>query len=289
VWARRRRGATVVADNTGDFDGDNDGDGDGGDNGGVDVQSDDDDADEDEAAEAAATFLRLEPAYDARAALRVCHRRRHFRACVMLYSHSRLPAVIYVTLFHFFFFLFILILKCAHLFSNPLCTRNIAVRRYVDAVTLALTVSLPLAMRVAGEVVVPAADDVTAGLSASLALSHIDEQLSSSSSSSSSSSPSSSSTSSSLMSADQSLSPADLKKRLWLLIARDVVAKNDMHAAMRILARCSDCALRIEDLLPIFPDFVRIGDLKAEICTSLEAYNRRYCKRSTRSVMIFRR
>ncbi|KAK4699337.1 vacuolar protein sorting-associated protein 18, partial [Phenoliferia sp. Uapishka_3] len=62
------------------------------------------------------------------------------------------------------------------------------------------------------------------------------------------------------------------RKKLWLKIARYVVGKkNDIKTAMRFLE--STDLLKIEDILPFFPDFVVIDDFKDEICTALEGYS----------------
>lgn len=60
-----------------------------------------------------------------------------------------------------------------------------------------------------------------------------------------------------------------LRKALWLKIA--VFAIEDRKAikpAIEIMKE-SDC-LKIEDLLPHFPDFVVIDDFKDDICSALE-------------------
>ncbi|KAI0348420.1 hypothetical protein BDW22DRAFT_1366129 [Trametopsis cervina] len=63
-----------------------------------------------------------------------------------------------------------------------------------------------------------------------------------------------------------------LRKRLWLKIARYVVQqKQDIKMAMRFLENTD--LLKIEDILPFFPDFVVIDDFKDEICTALEGYS----------------
>ncbi|PRP82641.1 hypothetical protein PROFUN_09752 [Planoprotostelium fungivorum] len=64
-----------------------------------------------------------------------------------------------------------------------------------------------------------------------------------------------------------------LRKKLWLKIARFVVEqKKDIQGAMELLNECD--LLKIEDILPFFPDFTRIDQFKNEICSSLEDYNR---------------
>ncbi|EGG14862.1 7-fold repeat in clathrin and VPS proteins repeat-containing protein [Cavenderia fasciculata] len=63
-----------------------------------------------------------------------------------------------------------------------------------------------------------------------------------------------------------------LCKKLWLRIARHVVEKdNNIKEAMEFLKHCP--LLKIEDILPFFPDFTVIDDFKEEICKSLEDYN----------------
>eukprot|EP01130_Rhizamoeba_saxonica_P012344 TRINITY_DN5188_c1_g1_i2.p1 TRINITY_DN5188_c1_g1~~TRINITY_DN5188_c1_g1_i2.p1 ORF type:complete len:926 (+),score=184.08 TRINITY_DN5188_c1_g1_i2:22-2778(+) len=64
----------------------------------------------------------------------------------------------------------------------------------------------------------------------------------------------------------------ELRKSLWLRIARHVVEeKKDIKKAMDFLQRCK--LLKIEDILPFFPDFVLIDNFKKQICDSLEEYN----------------
>lgn len=64
----------------------------------------------------------------------------------------------------------------------------------------------------------------------------------------------------------------ELRKKLWLKIARHVVQEEeDVQTAMACLASCP--LLKIEDVLPFFPDFVTIDHFKEAICSSLKAYN----------------
>lgn len=64
-----------------------------------------------------------------------------------------------------------------------------------------------------------------------------------------------------------------LRKKLWLKIAKEVIKKTEgIKAAIDFLKRCE--LLRIEDLIPFFPDFVVIDDFKEEICQALEEYSR---------------
>lgn len=63
-----------------------------------------------------------------------------------------------------------------------------------------------------------------------------------------------------------------LRRKLWLKIAKYVVQeKGDIKSAMQFLETSSDL-LRIEDILPFFPDFAVIDDFKDEICKALEDY-----------------
>ncbi|RDB29177.1 Vacuolar protein sorting-associated protein 18 [Hypsizygus marmoreus] len=63
-----------------------------------------------------------------------------------------------------------------------------------------------------------------------------------------------------------------LRKKLWLKIARYVVQdKKDIKSAMRFLENAD--LLKIEDILPFFPDFVVIDDFKEEIAHALEGYS----------------
>ena len=65
-----------------------------------------------------------------------------------------------------------------------------------------------------------------------------------------------------------------LRKKLWLKLAKKVIAREKgVKSAIEFLQRCE--LLRIEDLIPFFPDFVVIDDFKEEICAALEEYSRR--------------
>ncbi|KAL8829478.1 MAG: hypothetical protein Q9170_006150 [Blastenia crenularia] len=66
-----------------------------------------------------------------------------------------------------------------------------------------------------------------------------------------------------------------LRKRLWLAVAKKVISQQDtgsIKTALDFMKRCD--LLRIEDLIPFFPDFVVIDDFKEEICAALESYSR---------------
>ncbi|KAL5612787.1 hypothetical protein BROUX41_004129 [Berkeleyomyces rouxiae] len=75
--------------------------------------------------------------------------------------------------------------------------------------------------------------------------------------------------------ADRPLANPALRKKLWLAVARKVISQssgNGIKAAIDFLKRCD--LLKIEDLIPFFPDFVVIDDFKEEICAALEDYSR---------------
>ncbi|KAI2612534.1 Pep3/Vps18/deep orange family-domain-containing protein [Hypoxylon fragiforme] len=73
--------------------------------------------------------------------------------------------------------------------------------------------------------------------------------------------------------ADRPMSNPVLRKKLWLAVARKVISQsNGIKTAIEFLKRCD--LLKIEDLIPFFPDFVVIDDFKEEICNALEDYSR---------------
>ena len=66
-----------------------------------------------------------------------------------------------------------------------------------------------------------------------------------------------------------------LRKKLWLEVAKKVISQQgtgSIKTAIDFMKRCD--LLRIEDLIPFFPDFVVIDDFKDEICAALESYSR---------------
>ncbi|KAI9746358.1 MAG: hypothetical protein M1818_000070 [Claussenomyces sp. TS43310] len=72
--------------------------------------------------------------------------------------------------------------------------------------------------------------------------------------------------------ADRPDSNPALRKKLWLAVAKKVIARsNGIKTAIDFLKRCE--LLKIEDLIPFFPDFVVIDDFKEEICAALEEYS----------------
>lgn len=74
--------------------------------------------------------------------------------------------------------------------------------------------------------------------------------------------------------ADRSDTDPAMRKKLWLAIAKKVISQSSgIKTAIEFLRRVD--LLRIEDLIPFFPDFVVIDDFKEEICTALEDYSRK--------------
>lgn len=64
----------------------------------------------------------------------------------------------------------------------------------------------------------------------------------------------------------------ELRKKLWLRIAKHVVSQEqDIKKAMEFLKECP--LLKIEEILPFFSNFTVIDYFKDEICQSLTKYN----------------
>ena len=74
--------------------------------------------------------------------------------------------------------------------------------------------------------------------------------------------------------ANRPMSNPPLRKKLWLAVAKKVISQQSggIKTAIEFLKSCE--LLRIEDLIPFFPDFVVIDDFKDEICAALEDYSR---------------
>ncbi|EPS63099.1 hypothetical protein M569_11688, partial [Genlisea aurea] len=83
--------------------------------------------------------------------------------------------------------------------------------------------------------------------------------------------------------ADRVEDDKDLRKKLWLMVAKHVIEREkgtkreNIRKAVAFLKE-TDGLLKIEDILPFFPDFALIDDFKAfihfeAICSSLEDYN----------------
>ncbi|WCJ30622.1 Vacuolar sorting protein 18 [Euphorbia peplus] len=79
--------------------------------------------------------------------------------------------------------------------------------------------------------------------------------------------------------ADKVEDDEDLRKKLWLMVAKHVVQqekgtkRENIRKAIAFLKE-TDGLLKIEDILPFFPDFALIDDFKEAICSSLEDYNK---------------
>ncbi|KAJ8763821.1 hypothetical protein K2173_003603 [Erythroxylum novogranatense] len=79
--------------------------------------------------------------------------------------------------------------------------------------------------------------------------------------------------------ADKVEDDEDLRKKLWLMVAKHVIEqekgtkRENIRKALAFLKE-TDGLLKIEDILPFFPDFALIDDFKEAICSSLEDYNK---------------
>ncbi|KAK9133746.1 hypothetical protein Scep_013274 [Stephania cephalantha] len=79
--------------------------------------------------------------------------------------------------------------------------------------------------------------------------------------------------------ADKVEDDEDLRKKLWLMVAKHVIEqekgtkRKNIRKAIAFLKE-TDGLLKIEDILPFFPDFALIDDFKEAICSSLEDYNK---------------
>lgn len=71
--------------------------------------------------------------------------------------------------------------------------------------------------------------------------------------------------------ADRPMDNSDLRRSLWLDIAKSMIETDGLKSAIKVLDRCE--LLRIEDLLVLFPDFSTIDDFKEELLSSMENYN----------------
>ncbi|PKU85899.1 vacuolar sorting protein 18 isoform X1 [Dendrobium catenatum] len=79
--------------------------------------------------------------------------------------------------------------------------------------------------------------------------------------------------------ADKVEDDEDLRKKLWLMVAKHVIQlekgikRENIRKAIAFLKE-TDGLLKIEDILPFFPDFALIDDFKEAICSSLADYNK---------------
>jgi hypothetical protein len=70
--------------------------------------------------------------------------------------------------------------------------------------------------------------------------------------------------------ADLADDSAELRKRLWLQIARHVIEEEgDVKSAIAFISKTD--TVKIEDILPFFPDFTLIDDFKEAICRFVSA------------------
>ena len=76
--------------------------------------------------------------------------------------------------------------------------------------------------------------------------------------------------------ADRVPDNGSLRKKLWLLIAeKKIHTSSSTKDALAFIRRAAPSGLlKIEDLIPYFPDFVVIDDFKDEVCAALEEYSR---------------
>ncbi|CAO3652841.1 unnamed protein product [Cunninghamella blakesleeana] len=74
--------------------------------------------------------------------------------------------------------------------------------------------------------------------------------------------------------ADKPFGDVELQKRLWLAISKYVIQqKRDIKKALEYLKQSN--ILKIEDILPFFPDFVLIDEFKSHIYKTLEECNQK--------------
>jgi len=72
--------------------------------------------------------------------------------------------------------------------------------------------------------------------------------------------------------ADKPEADPTLRKKLWLKLVRSTLEKQmDVNSAMQLLTETD--AIKIEDILPFFPDFVVIDEFKDVICQALQNYS----------------
>jgi hypothetical protein len=88
----------------------------------------------------------------------------------------------------------------------------------------------------------------------------------------------------------------ELRRRLWLSIARHVIEEErDVKRAIAMIGEADGQGLKVEDILPFFPDFALIDDFREAICSSLEDYHRhiedlkRGMEEATRSAELIRK
>jgi hypothetical protein len=81
--------------------------------------------------------------------------------------------------------------------------------------------------------------------------------------------------------ANKSFIDAKLKRNLWLKIAKEILKfdsrdpQKGVEEALKLLSEQNKEILRIDDLLPFFPDDTKVEILKDKLCDSLKSYNDR--------------
>ncbi|KTW31696.1 tethering complex subunit PEP3 [Pneumocystis jirovecii RU7] len=63
-----------------------------------------------------------------------------------------------------------------------------------------------------------------------------------------------------------------LKKKLWIKIAKKVISQSDEDTKSSLKFLMKNGSLNIEDLIPLYPDSVKIDNFKEEICSVLKEY-----------------
>ncbi|KAI8983923.1 Pep3/Vps18/deep orange family-domain-containing protein [Mycotypha africana] len=72
--------------------------------------------------------------------------------------------------------------------------------------------------------------------------------------------------------ADRPVDSHSFRKRLWIRIAKHIIqVDKDLKTAINLLKQCD--LLKMEDILPFFPDNVLIDEFKDEICSTFREYN----------------
>ncbi|MCP9261916.1 BMA-VPS-18 [Dirofilaria immitis] len=66
---------------------------------------------------------------------------------------------------------------------------------------------------------------------------------------------------------------ADMRRKVWLQIARHVIEKQEDIAACVSLLKESDNTIKIQDLLPFFPEFTTIEYFKGPLCECLKEHS----------------
>uniref|UniRef100_A0A8R1TK58 Vacuolar protein sorting-associated protein 18 homolog n=1 Tax=Onchocerca volvulus TaxID=6282 RepID=A0A8R1TK58_ONCVO len=81
----------------------------------------------------------------------------------------------------------------------------------------------------------------------------------------------------------------DMRRKVWLQIARHVIEKQEDIAACVGLLKESDSTIKIQDLLPFFPEFTAIEYFKGPLCECLKEHSGKIKKWRTKSAAIWKR